>query len=131
MGGERDESQNRCRPVATSLVDTVRDALNSSRDVLWLMSSESEIAERSEESSTVRDVVRTVSPAYRGRFDGEMHSIGLLYAALLAILFVPLLPFVVVIWVAWRVAGAVRSFAGEDESAESSGSARRRRGRAA
>jgi hypothetical protein len=60
-----------------------------------------------------------------------MHAIGLLYAALLAVLFVPLLPFVAVIWVAWRIAGAVRSFVGEDEKAESSGPTRRRRGRAA
>ena len=113
------------------LVDPVGDVLNSSRDVLWDMSSESEIAERSEASPTLPEALRTVSPGYRGRFDGEMHTIGLLYAALLAILFVPLLPFVVVIWVAWRITRAVRSFAGEDEKAESSGSARRRRGRAA
>ena len=93
------------------------------------MSPESEIAERSEESPTLPEALRTVSPAYRGRFDGEMHTIGLLYAALLAILFVPLLPFAVVIWAVWRLARAVRSFVG-GEAAESSGPARRRRDRA-
>ena len=93
------------------------------------MSSESEIIERSGESSTVRKAVRTGSPPYRGKPNAEMHTIGLVYVALLAILFVPLLPFVAVAWVAWRLAGVVRSFVGEDETAGPAGSSRRRRGR--
>jgi len=94
------------------------------------MSSENEITSRSEDPSTLREAVRTVSPGYRGRFDAEMHTIGLLYVAILAILFVPLLPFVALFWVVWRVGRAVRSFVGDGEGAESGGPARRRRGRA-
>jgi hypothetical protein len=92
------------------------------------MSSESEIVERSEET-TLGKTIGTVTPAYRGRPDSEMNAIGLGYAALLAILLLPLLPFAAVIWVVWRVASAIRSFPGEGESTEPTAGATRRRGR--
>jgi hypothetical protein len=52
-----------------------------------------------------------------------------LYAALLAILFVPLLPFVAVGWVVWQVAKGIRAFVGSETTGADE--TERRRGRAA
>ena len=95
------------------------------------MSPESEIAGRSGETSTVRTVVRTVTPGYRGRANTEMHTIGLLYAALLAVLLVPLLPFVAVVLAVWWIDRAVRSVVGGGTEGRETRTGRRRRGRAA
>jgi uncharacterized membrane protein len=51
--------------------------------------------------------------------DNEMHAIGMLYAAILAILMVPLLPFVAVVWLVLRLVDGIRSLAGPaDEPSE-------------
>jgi hypothetical protein len=60
-----------------------------------------------------------------------MHTIGLLYAALLAVLLVPLLPFVAVVWLVWRTDRAVRSVVGGGTEERETRAGRRRRGRAA
>ncbi|WP_435196928.1 DUF7535 family protein [Natronomonas sp. EA1] len=51
-------------------------------------------------------VGRTVTPGYRGHPDTEMHLLGLLWGALLIVLVLPVLPFVVFIW----LVGKTRSF---------------------
>lgn len=101
--------------------------LNSSRDVLEFMSSESEITERSETSPALPKAIRTVSPGYRSRPDSEMNAIGLGYAALLAILLLPLLPFLVLVWLVSRIVSAIRASVGEET--EPATVTRRRRGR--
>ncbi|MFC6939382.1 hypothetical protein ACFQE8_05310 [Salinirubellus sp. GCM10025818] len=94
------------------------------------MSTGSEITGRTDQVSAARGLIRAVKPAYRGRADTEMHTIGLLYATLMVILFVPLLPFAVVIWAVWRVGRALRAFVGDDGSTGGESAGRRRRGRA-
>ena len=90
------------------------------------MSSESEIAEQSADPSTLRKTIRTVSPGYRSRPDSEMNAIGLGYAAILAILLLPLLPFVVLVWLLSRIAAAVRASVGEEETGPTTRTSRRR-----
>lgn len=62
----------------------------------------------SDDESTVKKVVRTVTPSFRGRPDQEMNVIGVTYFLLLLILLVPLLPFVLIIWLLTKVFGAVQ-----------------------
>jgi hypothetical protein len=71
------------------------------------------------------ELVRTVTPGYRARPDNEMHAIGLLYAAVLLILVVPLLPFVAVFWLVSRLIDGVRSLTGGDEVTDESRGGRR------
>jgi hypothetical protein len=68
----------------------------------------------SEDESTVKEVVRTVTPPYRGRPDREMNVIGFTYFLLLLILLIPLLPFVLIIWLLTKVFGAVARRRGAD-----------------
>lgn len=49
--------------------------------------------------------VDTVTPAYVGRPNSEMHAIGLLLAGLLLVALFPLLPFVALVWVIARLSG--------------------------
>ena len=53
----------------------------------------------------VKKVVRSVTPSYRGRPDAEMTTIGIAYFLGLVILLIPLLPFVVVVWVISKITG--------------------------
>ncbi|UPV75767.1 hypothetical protein M0R89_06825 [Halorussus limi] len=53
----------------------------------------------------VRKVVRTVTPSYRGRPDTEMTTIGIAYGLGLVVLLIPLLPFIVVVWVVSKITG--------------------------
>lgn len=62
----------------------------------------------SDDESTVKKVVRTVTPPFRGRPDQEMNVIGVTYFLLLLILLVPLLPFVLIIWLLTKLFGAVK-----------------------
>ena len=68
-----------------------------------------------ESPDPARRVVRAVSPPYRGRADTEMGAIGLAYFLGLLVLLVPLLPFIVVLWVISKVADAVHQRAGEEQ----------------
>lgn len=54
-----------------------------------------------------RKVVRSVTPPYHGRPDAEMTAIGIAYFLGLVVLLVPLLPFVVIVWVLSKVMGRV------------------------
>lgn len=58
--------------------------------------------------STVEDALRTVTPYYRGRPDREMNVIGFALFLVLCVLLVPLLPFLVAVWVLNKAFGAVR-----------------------
>lgn len=62
----------------------------------------------SDDDSRVEQVVRTVTPPFRGRPDREMNVIGVGYFLLLLILLVPLLPFILIIWLLTKVFGAIR-----------------------
>jgi len=51
-------------------------------------------------------IIETVTETYRSRTDQEMNLIGLLYGAGLLLILIPLLPFIVVIWLAsWLFGG--------------------------
>ena len=62
----------------------------------------------SDDESTVREVVRTVTPSFRGRADREMNLIGFTYFLLLVILLVPLLPFILIVWLLTKLFGAMK-----------------------
>ncbi|WP_321112722.1 DUF7535 family protein [Halorussus salinisoli] len=52
-----------------------------------------------------KKVVRTVTPSYRGRPDAEMTTIGIAYGLGLVVLLIPLLPFIVVVWILSKITG--------------------------
>ncbi|MFC6726879.1 hypothetical protein ACFQE1_21380 [Halobium palmae] len=62
----------------------------------------------------VTKAYRTVTPGYRSREDTEMHAVGLAYFLVLAVLLVPLLPFVLIIWAVTRLIEYVASLPGGD-----------------
>ena len=43
-------------------------------------------------------LIRTVTAPYRSRSDDEMNAFGLVYGLLLVVVLIPLIPFLVVIW---------------------------------
>ncbi|WP_224270292.1 DUF7535 family protein [Haloprofundus salinisoli] len=59
---------------------------------------------------------RTVTPGYRSHPDTEMNVIGLTYALLLVILIVPLLPFMVIVWLLTRVFERIERRRGTEET---------------
>lgn len=59
------------------------------------------------EPGTVRKVLRTVSPSPKGHVDPEMNVIGLGIAAGILLLLLPLLPFLLIVYVFVRVAEAL------------------------
>ncbi|MFB6136453.1 MAG: hypothetical protein ABEJ04_06805 [Halobacteriaceae archaeon] len=59
--------------------------------------------------SLPRRVVRTVSPPYRGRRDAEMNAVGWGYFLGLLVLLLPLLPFIVVVWVVGKALDRLRA----------------------
>jgi hypothetical protein len=71
--------------------------------------SETESAEQ--QVGTLTKVYRTVSPSYAARPDAEMDTIGWAMFLLMLALFVPLLPFVLIVWV---VSKAVEAVVGRD-----------------
>ena len=44
-------------------------------------------------------VIRTVTKPYRSRSDSEMSILGLVWGLLLLVIVIPLIPFIVVVWV--------------------------------
>ncbi|SEO53121.1 hypothetical protein SAMN04487948_103102 [Halogranum amylolyticum] len=69
------------------------------------------------ETGVLTKAYRTVTPGYRSRPDTEMNVIGLTYFLVLLVLLVPLLPFIIVVWLISKfldfVAGQTGS--GEEE----------------
>ncbi|WP_128477216.1 DUF7535 family protein [Halorussus pelagicus] len=53
----------------------------------------------------VEKALRTVTPSFRGRPDAEMTTIGIAYGLGLVVLLIPLLPFIVVVWVVSKITG--------------------------
>jgi len=52
-------------------------------------------------------IVETVTETYRSRSNQEMNMIGLLYGLGLLLVMIPLLPFIVLLWlVSWLFSGA-------------------------
>jgi hypothetical protein len=51
-----------------------------------------------DEASLAKRVYRSVGPQYRGRPDAEMDSIGWTMFLILVVILVPLLPFLVIVW---------------------------------
>ena len=43
-------------------------------------------------------LIRTVTAPYRSRSDDEMNAIGMVYGLLLVVVLIPLIPFLVLIW---------------------------------
>jgi hypothetical protein len=69
--------------------------------------SEEETDDESAVPAPVKKVVRTVTPSYRGRPDAEMTVIGTAYFLGLVVLLIPLLPFLVIVWVISKITGRV------------------------
>lgn len=59
-----------------------------------------------EEEEEAGSLLRTVTAPYRSRADGEMNFFGILYGLGLIIVLLPLLPFIVLIWVLSRLGDA-------------------------
>lgn len=59
------------------------------------------------EPSAPVKALRTVTPYYRGREDSEMDTFGWAMFLALVILLVPLLPFVVIVWLLSKVLDAL------------------------
>lgn len=53
----------------------------------------------------VKEVVRTVTPSYRGRPDAEMTAIGIAYLLGMVVVLIPLLPFIVIVWIVAKITG--------------------------
>lgn len=70
------------------------------------------------EPSLPKKVYRTVTPGYGPRPDTEMNVIGYSLFLGMVILLVPLLPFVVIVWVISKLVGAVAQRAPTEEVAE-------------
>jgi hypothetical protein len=63
----------------------------------------------SNDKSTVREAIRTVTPEYIGRPNREMNTIGWSIFLGMMILLVPLLPFMIIVWtIAWLTGRAER-----------------------
>lgn len=58
---------------------------------------------------------RTVTDRYRSRPDAEMTAIGYIYFLVLVVVLIPLVPFLVVIWVLGRLIEVRREQAPADE----------------
>ncbi|WP_433628625.1 DUF7535 family protein [Halomicrococcus sp. NG-SE-24] len=58
-----------------------------------------------EEPGAVKKTIRTVTPYYRGRPDTEMTTIGIVYFLGLVVLLVPLLPFLLIVWLVSKLTG--------------------------
>lgn len=52
-------------------------------------------------------LLRTVTAPYRSRADSEMNTIGMLYGLGLVIVLIPLLPFVLLLWLVAKLADAL------------------------
>jgi hypothetical protein len=68
----------------------------------------------SDEPGVLKRAYRTVTPPMRGRPDAEMDAIGLAMLAGLIVLLVPLLPFIVIVWVLTKLLDAVTQSAPEE-----------------
>ena len=64
-------------------------------------------AESAADESTLEPVYRTLGKPFRARADAEMDAIGWTIFLGMVILFVPLLPFILLIWVITKVLDAV------------------------
>ena len=62
----------------------------------------------SAEENVDAGLLRTVTAPYRSRSDSEMNLIGLLYGLGLVIVLLPLLPFIVLLWLAGKLRGSGR-----------------------
>jgi len=64
-------------------------------------------AEPTADDPTLEPVYRTLGKPFRARPDAEMDAIGWTIALGMVILFVPLLPFIILVWVITKVLDAV------------------------
>lgn len=60
------------------------------------------------DESTPKAVLRTVTPPYRGRPDSEMSTIGFSIFLGLLVLLVPLLPFILIVWLLTKAFGTAK-----------------------
>ncbi len=65
------------------------------------------MSETTEDPSATKKALRTVTPPYRGRPDTEMTVVGAVYFLTLLIMLVPLLPFLLIGWLLFKLFGAV------------------------
>ena len=68
----------------------------------------------SDEPSALTRAYRTVTPGVRGHPDREMDAIGLAILAGLVVLLIPLLPFIVIVWLLTKLLDALTQSAEEE-----------------
>jgi hypothetical protein len=71
------------------------------------MSSDTELETSGDESGVLTRAYRSVSPRYESHGDAAMDSIGWAMFLGLLVLLVPLLPFLVIVWLLEKAVGAV------------------------
>jgi hypothetical protein len=77
------------------------------------MSTDSDL-QPAEEAGALKKAYRSVSPRYTSRRNAEMDSIGWTIFLGMVVLLVPLLPFLVVVWVLERGISALAGRRGDD-----------------
>lgn len=60
---------------------------------------------RSNDEGAIQEAMRTVTPEYFGRPDREMNTIGWGVFLGLVVLLLPMLPFMIIVWVIARLTG--------------------------
>lgn len=75
------------------------------------------MSEGDSEEHPVTTVLRTVTPPYHSHSDREMNTIGIGIFLGLLVLIIPLLPFLIIIWVISKLTGEVagRAPVGDEE----------------
>ncbi|WP_458188846.1 DUF7535 family protein [Haladaptatus sp. NG-WS-4] len=69
------------------------------------------------DSGGLTGTLRTVTPPYRGRPDSEMNAIGIAVFLGMIVVLLPLLPFLIIVWLISKLTEAVaqRAPTGEEE----------------
>jgi hypothetical protein len=70
-----------------------------------MSSGESEETDERVVPEPVKEAVRTVTPSYRGRPDAEMTAIGIAYLLGMVVVLIPLLPFILIVWIVAKITG--------------------------
>lgn len=76
------------------------------------------MADDQDSPGVVRRVYRTVTPGYKSHTDSGMNSVGWIIFLVLLALFLPLLPFLLIVWVVTKVLDYLAAQRGPSEETE-------------
>lgn len=79
-----------------------------------MSSSDTELDTTADQAGVLKRAYRTVTPSYRGHEDAAMDSIGWVIFFGMVVLLVPLLPFLLILWVGTKLIDAVAGRRGGD-----------------